>query len=517
MPEASTQPREGASTTEEIITLCRRRGFVFQSSEIYGGLNGFFDYGPLGTELRRNIKDAWWQDMVHRRDDIVGVDCSILMHPRVWEASGHVEGFSDPLVDCRESKMRYRADQLFFAAVTVDGRTLGYVSVLEDGNMQPEAEEKAGELKRKEAAQGTLGPVELRPYTEATPDEQPLVPSPATGKPGSLTPPRNFNLMFETHVGALRDASSVSYLRPETAQGIFAEFRNIVDTGRVKVPFGIAQVGRSFRNEITPRNFIFRSREFEQMEMEYFIPPDEDLWPRIHREWIDWCHQWLVSIGLRPELLEEDVHPEDKLAHYSRACTDLTFRYPFGTQELWGIAARGDFDLRRHQEFSGKSMEYFDEDRKAKYIPHVIEPAVGVDRIFLAVLCSAYAIDEIGGETRTVLRLHPRLAPYKAAVLPLVKNKPPLVERARALYHRLREEVPVFFDQSGAIGRRYRRQDEIGTPYCLTVDFETVEADGSVTLRDRDTCEQERVTEDEAVERVVAAARRRSPLPSPAA
>ncbi len=484
---------------DELIALCRRRGFVFQSSEIYGGINGFFDYGPLGTELRRNIKDAWWQDMVHRREDIVGVDCSIIMHPKVWQASGHVEGFSDPMVDCRESKMRYRADQLFFAPVEVDGETIGYVSVLEDAGMADEARAMAENLKRKAARQGELAEPQLRPYTEADPSEYDRIPSPATGKPGTLTAPRDFNLMFETNVGAIRNDSSRAYLRPETAQGIFAEFKNVVDTSRVKVPFGIAQIGRSFRNEITPRNFIFRSREFEQMEMEYFISPDEEEWPRLHREWIDWCRRWLLSIGLDADRIGEDIHPQDKLAHYSRACTDLTFRFPFGVQEIWGIAARGNFDLTRHQKFSGKSMEYFDEARKQKYVPHVIEPAVGVDRIFLAVLCSAYAVDEIGGETRTVLRFHPRMAPVKAAVLPLVKNKPDLVARARSLYERLQRRFPVFYDASGAIGRRYRRQDEIGTPFCLTVDFDTLEKDGTVTVRDRDTCEQKRVSEDEAV------------------
>jgi len=491
---------------EDIIALCRRRGFVFQSSEIYGGINGFFDYGPMGVELRNNIKSAWWQDMVQRREDVVGVDCSIIMHPKVWEASGHVEGFSDPMVDCKESKMRYRADQLFFSKVLVNGKVVGYVSLLEDADMQAKGDELAATLKRKNAVQGELEPVSLRPYIEAEPDEYALIPSPATGKPGSLTPPRDFNLMFETHVGAVRDGSSVAYLRPETAQGIFAEFRNVVDTSRVKIPFGIAQTGRSFRNEITPRNFIFRSREFEQMEMEYFIAPDED-WQKVHRYWIDWCNEWLQSIGLQKDLLAEDIHPENKLAHYSRACTDITFSYPFGVQELWGIAARGDFDLTQHQKHSGKSMEIFDEGRKTKYIPHVIEPAVGVDRIFLAVLCSAYAEDEIGGEKRTLLKFHPRLAPVKVAVLPLVKNKPELVDRARKLYDKLQRRYPCFYDASGAIGRRYRRQDEIGTPFCLTVDFDTIEKDGTITLRNRDTCEQIRVTEEEAIARIEAAVR----------
>lgn len=488
---------------ETLIALCKRRGFIFQSSEIYGGYNGFFDYGPLGVELKKNIKDAWWKDMVHRRDDIVGLDSTIIMHPKIWKASGHVDGFSDPMVDCKVSKLRYRADQLFWAPVVVAGETIGYVSVLEDEGMQAAAEEMALKLKRKLAKQGELEPIVLKDYTQATPDLYPLIPSPATGEPGSLTPPRDFNLMFETHVGALRDASAIAYLRPETAQGIFANYRNIVDTGRVKVPFGIAQIGKAFRNEITPRNFIFRSREFEQMEIEYFIAPDAD-WKALHREWIDCRKAWFESIGIPRSMLHEDVHPQDKLAHYAKACTDIAFRFPHGIQELEGIAVRGNFDLSQHQEHSGKSMEYFDETTKARYIPHVIEPSVGVDRTFLAVLTAAYREDEVPNdkgepEKRVVLSLHPKIAPYKAAVFPLVKNKPEIMERAQKIYRRLKHRWPVFWDASGAIGRRYRRQDEIGTPYGITIDFETIEKDGTVTVRDRDTTQQVRMSEDELV------------------
>jgi glycyl-tRNA synthetase len=334
--------------------------------------------------------------------------------------------------------------------------------------------------------------------TEAKPDEIEKIPSPATGKPGSLTPPRDFNLMFQTHVGAMRDESAVAYLRPETAQGMFFNFKNVADTTRVKLPFGIAQIGRSFRNEITPRNFIFRSREFEQMEMEYFIHPEAD-WQKEHRAWIDWCKNWLISIGLPASQLSEYDHPKAKLAFYSRGTTDIMFNYPFGVQELWGIAARGDYDLQQHIKFSGKTMEYFDETSKQKIVPHVIEPAVGVDRIFLAVMCSAYYEDVVEGEKRTVLRLHPRLAPYKVAIFPLVKNKPELLARAEALHRRLKRRWNVFWDVSGAIGRRYRRMDEIGTPFCVTVDFETIEKDGTVTLRDRDTTKQVRLSEDELV------------------
>ena len=492
---------ESGLTMDVLVSLCKRRGIIFPSSEIYGGLNGFYDYGPLGVELRRNVKGAWWRDMVQRRDDIVGIETSIIMHPKVWEASGHIDGFSDPMVDCRESKNRYRADQLFFSEVRVDGEVIGHVSVLEDedADLEALATERAANLKRKLGRQGQLEPLSLRSFSDARPEEYALVPSPATGKPGSLTPPRDFNLMFQTHVGALGAAASLAYLRPETAQGIFANFKNVVNTWRVKVPFGIAQIGKSFRNEITPRNFIFRTREFEQMEMEYFIPPDEDLWPRLHRQWIDIRKRWFVDLGIPGDLLGEDQHPPEKLSHYSRATTDITFRYPFGVHELEGVAARGNYDLAQHQEHSGQSLEYFDEVRRERYLPHVIEPALGVDRAVLAILTAAYAEDEIDGEERVVLRFHPRIAPVKAAVFPLLRNKPALVERAGSLYHRLQRRWNVFYDASGAIGRRYRRQDEIGTPFGITIDFQTLEGDGTVTLRDRDTTEQVRLSEDDVV------------------
>ena len=479
---------------DAIVALCKRRGFIFQSSEIYGGYNGFFDFGPLGVELKKNIKDAWWKDMVHRRPDIEGLDSSIIMSPKIWVASGHVGGFSDPMVDCKVSKMRYRADQLFFAPVRVNDETIGYISIMEDGSMQADAEAAAEKMKRKGGHQGELGPIELKDYTEADPSEYELIPSPATGEPGSLTPPREFNLMFETKVGALSDSSETAYLRPETAQGIFSNYRNIVDTGRVKIPFGIAQIGKAFRNEITPKNFIFRSREFEQMEIEYFISPEAD-WETIHQDWITHCHKWLLSIGLPEEMLGRDVH--EKLAHYARACTDITFEFPFGKQELWGIAARSNFDLTQHAEHSGKTMEIFDEATKTKYIPHVIEPSLGVDRLLLALLTAAYTEDEVGGEKRSLMKFHPRIAPYKVAVLPLLKNKPELVERAKVIYDKLQLRYNTFWDASGAIGRRYRRMDEIGTPWCVTIDFDTIEKDGTVTLRDRDTTEQKRVTEEE--------------------
>jgi len=486
---------------EAIVSLAKRRGFVFPSSEIYGGLNGFFDYGPLGVELKKNIRDAWWRDMVQRRDDIVGIETSIIMHPKVWQASGHVEGFTDPLVDCKVSKQRYRADQLFFSPVVIDGQTIAYVSVLESERTTEQLQDAAELLKRKKGLQGQLLPVQPRDMTEAKPEEIALIPSPATGLPGSLMPPRAFNMMFETNVGAMRDASSVSYLRPETAQGMFVDFKNVVDTGRVKLPFGIAQIGKSFRNEITPRNFIFRSREFEQMEMEYFIHEDAD-WSTCHQEWIEWCRQWLISVGVPESHLSLYSHPKEKLAFYSKGTVDIMFRYPFGVQELWGIAARGNYDLGQHAKASGKPQEIFDEATKKKFVPHVIEPAVGVDRIFLAVLCAAYAEEEVTDEKgavekRTVLRLSPRIAPVKVAVLPLLKNKEALVGRARELYRKLQRRYAAFYDEAGAIGRRYRRQDEIGTPWCVTIDFDTIEKDGSFTLRERDSMQQRRIQEAE--------------------
>ncbi|WP_269525642.1 glycine--tRNA ligase [Coraliomargarita parva] len=501
----TAQAASSENLMEELVGLCKRRGFIFPSSEIYGGYNGFFDYGPLGVELRNNIKNAWWRDMVHRRDDIVGLDSSIIMHPRIWKASGHVDGFSDPMVDCKESKLRYRADQLFVAPVVLDGNASGYVAFMEDADeaaIIKQAKKLRDSLGNKQAQLDESKLLEERTeFTEVDEAVRLQTLGPDASKVGSLTAPREFKLMFETKVGPLADDSATAYLRPETAQGIFANYKNIVDTGRVKIPFGIAQIGKAFRNEITPRNFIFRSREFEQMEIEYFIAPEAD-WKALHREWLDTCTNWLVSIGLPRESITEDIHPQEKLAFYSQATTDLMFHFPHGEQELWGVACRSDYDLKQHQEHSGKNMEIFDEASKSKFVPHVIEPSLGVDRTLLAVLTAAYCEDEVPNdkgqaEKRTLLKFSPRVAPYKAAVFPLLKNKPELVERAQAIYKRLQRRWNVFYDAAGAIGRRYRRQDEIGTPFGITIDFDTIEKDGTVTLRDRDTCEQRRVSEDE--------------------
>lgn len=501
-------PASNEALMEDIVGLCKRRGFIFASSEIYGGYNGFYDYGPLGVELRNNIKQAWWRDFVQRRDDIEGLDSSIIMHPKIWKASGHVDGFSDPMVDCKESKRRYRADQLFIAPVFLDGERCGYVAFVEGADFDAivkRAKKLRDNLERKQAILDERGlESDHTEFTEASEVERAETLGPDATKVGTLTAPREFKLMFETKVGPLADDSAVAYLRPETAQGIFANYKNVVDTGRVKIPFGIAQIGKAFRNEITPRNFIFRSREFEQMEIEYFIAPDAD-WKALHRDWLDACIHWLVSIGLPRDSITEDIHPAEKLAFYSQGTTDLMFQFPHGEQELWGVACRGDYDLKQHQTHSGRSMEIFDEASKTKYVPHVIEPSLGVDRTLLAVLTAAYTVDEIPNdkgqvEKRTVMRFSPRVAPVKAAVFPLLKNKPELVEVAEKLYRKLQRRWNVFYDASGAIGRRYRRQDEIGTPFGITIDFDTIEKDGLYTLRDRDTCEQRRVSEAELFE-----------------
>ena len=505
---------------DKLVSLAKRRGFIFPSSEIYGGLNGCWDYGPLGVELKRNVKDAWWEDMVSRHDntmpaegapaafDMVGLDCSILMNPRVWEASGHVGGFADPMVDCRETKNRFRADQLgVFGVVDGGGGVMDaepLFAVPGEAGAATEAELAAAHGKRFRrvvrnrrgyrvvAVPGALEDEGLRARTYA----------PGATEPGTLTPPRTFNLMFETHVGAMRDASSVAYLRPETAQGIFVNFKAVCDTSRVRVPFGIGQIGKAFRNEINPRNFTFRSREFEQMEIEFFCAAEQaGAW---YRYWRDRRFQWYVDLGLDRAKLTLREHEADELAHYAAACADVEYEFPFGASELEGVANRTDFDLGRHTDASGKDLRYFDvqqpDPEKRRFLPHVIEPSAGADRATLAFLCDAYDEDEVGGDTRTVLRLHPRLAPIKAAVFPLIR-KAGMPERALALYRALRGRLNAVYDEKGAIGRRYRRQDEAGTPFCVTVDGTTLE-DGTVTVRERDSCEQARIAGPEVVNHI---------------
>ncbi len=413
-----------------IVSLAKRRGFIFPASEIYGGVGSTWDYGPLGVELKRNVKESWWNSMVHSRDDIVGLDSAIIQNPKVWEASGHIDGFSDPLVECKNCHQRFRADH-------VD--------------------------------------------TEQCP---------SCGVKGQFTPPRQFNLMFKTFLGPVEEDSSVAYLRPETAQGIFTNFENVRVSTRKKLPFGIAQIGKSFRNEITPGNFIFRTREFEQMEMEYFVNPDHGF--ESLEYWKNQRLAWYIDLGMVPERLRLREHEKDELAHYAKSVFDIEYLFPMGWSELEGIAYRGDFDLKQHQEHSGKKLEYFDNETDSRFIPHVIEPASGVDRSVLAFLVDAYTEEEVNDQKRVFLKLDSRLSPFKVAVLPLSKNSD-LIGKAKAVYDLIKADRLTDFDDTQSIGKRYRRQDEIGTPVCVTIDFDTVEKDDSVTLRDRDTMEQVRV------------------------
>ncbi len=435
-----------ADTTlmDKLVSLCKRRGFVFQSSEIYGGLGSVWDYGPLGVALKKNVKDRWWNAMVQAREDIEGLDAAILMHPKVWEASGHVAGFTDPLVDCRQCKNRFRAD---------DPRIKG---------------------------------------TPGQPDAQ----CPVCGTRGSLTEARLFNLMFKTFMGPVEESAAVVYLRPETAQGIYVNYLNVLQSSRQRIPFGIAQIGKAFRNEITPGNFIFRTREFEQMEMQFFVQPGTDAeW---FERWREWRMEWHRSLGLDPSKLQWHQHAGSELAHYAKAAFDIQYQFPFGWQEIEGIHNRGDFDLGRHQEYSGKKLEYFDQAQNQRYLPYIVETSAGADRVALTLLVDAYREEQVEGETRVVLGLQPSLAPIKAGVFPLVK-KDGMPEVATTLYHDLRRQFACFYDESGAIGRRYRRMDEAGTPFGITVDGDTLSG-GTVTVRQRDTMQQERVGMDRVAE-----------------
>jgi glycyl-tRNA synthetase len=425
-----------ADLFEQVVNLCKRRGYVFPSAEIYGGFRSAYDYGPLGVLMLRNVTDAWWRSMVQLRDDVVGLDASILSPPAVWEASGHLQNFTDPLVDCKQCKERHRLDKL------------------DDPNVCP-----------------------------------------SCGGTGTFTEARQFNLMFKTYAGPVEGAGAEVYLRPETAQGQFLNFKNIVETSRKKPPFGIAQVGKSFRNEITPGNFVFRTREFVQMELEYFVPPDDS--PRWYEYWCEQRRQWYVDLGIPEDKLRLRAHDADELSHYSSGTSDVEFLFPWGWDELEGIANRGDYDLTQHAKHSGEKLEYYDQATNERYVPHVIEPAAGATRTMMAFLMAAYSEDEIEGEARTVLRLHHRLAPYKVAVLPLSK-KETLTPLAREVLGTLQPHFMCDYDETQSIGRRYRRQDEVGTPFCVTVDFDSLD-DRAVTIRDRDTLEQVRVPIDSLV------------------
>ena len=573
------------SSLDAIVSLCKRRGFIFQSSEIYGGFAGFWDCGPLGCELKRNIKESWWRSTVRNREDVEGLDATIIMHPDIWKASGHLDTFSDPMSMCKGNcRKLIRADQLWdifddsaiCAALTPMVGDAGKIATWVKGKgksiapglytvQHPEYLEKIFETLK------TVDDVRSLFRLLATPEgEEPVLPCPTCG--GIMTDPRPFNLMFKTIVGPVDDPTNVAYLRPETAQAIFTQFSNVMVSSRQMPPFGIGQMGKSFRNEVTPRNYTFRSREFEQMELEFFIKPDEAIellcghvakltpetdlsepqadwgWECWHKYWVEQRKAWLVKNGLPKDSFVEYWQKPDELAHYARACVDIEYAFPFGVQELEGIAARSDFDLTRHQICSGKSMEVFDEPLKlvvkkmsdedkatfrakvvaewesrgkkaedanifldrlmeGKYIPHVIEPSSGVDRMALAMLCNAYEEQELTDDkgrkdVRTVMHFAPAIAPVKVAVFPLVKNRPELYNLARDIFKKLRNRFNCYWDESGAIGRRYRRQDEIGTPFCVTVDFDTLEKDGTVTVRDRDTMQQERMTVEALIAKV---------------
>lgn len=445
---------------DKIVALCKSRGFIFPGSEIYGGLANTWDYGPLGVELKNNVKKAWWKKFIQENPYNVGMDASILMNPKTWMASGHVSSFNDPLVDCKECKSRFRADQM----VEDFMKKNGYENPQVDGWDNAELEEFIMENK---------------------------IPCPDCGK-HNFTGVRQFNLMYKTYQGVTEDSQSEIYLRPETAQGIFVNFKNVLRSSRKKIPFGIGQIGKSFRNEITPGNFIFRTREFEQMELEFFCKPGED--EKWFDYWREFCKNWLLSLGIKEENLRMRDHSPEELSHYSKATTDFEFLFPFGWGELWGIANRTDYDLKQHAEHSGENFIYHDPITNERYIPYCIEPSLGVDRMVLAFLCNGYEEEELeSGETRVVLRLHPALAPFKAAVLPLTKK---LREPAEEIYNKLSKKFMVDYDETGSIGKRYRRQDEIGTPFCITIDFDTLE-DNTVTIRDRDSMEQIRLPIDE--------------------
>jgi glycyl-tRNA synthetase len=522
MPMA-TKPKTDSARMEKIVSLCKRRGFIFQSSEIYGGLNGLWDYGPLGVELKRNVKNYWWRVIVHEREDVVGMDGSILMNRAVWKASGHEDTFADMMRECRFTHKRVRADQVEPQSGTVmqftgwwhspECNLTGTFRVLMSPDEHIESFRKR--VRRLVAENSSPDIFPKRESRTARPlkaediellGEQKLGAvkdsfdfHPETG--AELTEPRSFNLMFKTYVGATEDESSITYLRPETAQAIFVQFKNVLEVSRKKLPFGIAQIGKAFRNEINPRNFTFRSREFEQMELEYFCRPEQGM--ELLEYWKEERLKFYENIGIPRSKLHVKTVSDEERAFYSKGTYDIEYDFPFGLQELEGVAYRTDYDLIQHQTASGKSLEYFDEETKQKFVPHVVEPSAGVDRTVLALICEAYAEDQAPDErgkmeTRTVLRFHPRVAPIKCAVFPLLKNKEQLVAKAKEIVGLLRPHMYVFYDEGGAIGRRYRRQDEIGTPFGVTVDFETLGEKGAdlrdtVTLRDRDSMKQERV------------------------
>ncbi|MBP05288.1 MAG: glycine--tRNA ligase [Chloroflexi bacterium] len=464
---------------DKLVSLAKRRGIIFPSSEIYGGLASVWDYGPVGVEIKRNVKNLWWKSFVTERDDIFGLDASILMHPNVWKASGHLDSFSDPLVECSETGKRYREDHIFILEVQTKKENK-IISI--EANDEDEAKNKVKDKI-----------LSITPLNESKSSNNP------SPDGGTLSEPRNFNLMFKTFIGPVEDSSATVYLRPETAQAMFVNFLNVLNSSRKKIPFGIAQQGKSFRNEITPGNFTFRTREFEQMEMEFFCSPEEDeSW---HDYWINFSLDWFKKYGLRDENLMIRKHDKDELPHYSKASSDIEYLFPWSWGELETISNRTDYDLKAHSELSGKDLSYFDQENNNRYTPFVIEPAMGADRSVLAFLCDAYCEEETEKETRTLLKLHPDIAPIKIAVLPLSRNEK-LTEYSRNIFDKLNSIYETQYDDTQSIGRRYRRQDEIGTPLCVTVDFESVEEDNSVTIRHRDTMKQIRVNSDNLIEAI---------------
>tara|TARA_E500000331_G_scaffold72573_1_gene67436 strand:- start:83 stop:1531 length:1449 start_codon:yes stop_codon:yes gene_type:complete len=462
---------------EKLVSLAKRRGIIFPSSEIYGGLSSVWDYGPIGVEIKRNVKNLWWKSFVSERDDIFGIDASILMHPDVWKASGHLESFSDPLVECSLTGKRYREDHIFILEIETKKENKIIAIEASDKN---EAEKLVKEKI-----------ISIIPLIESESKENP------SPDGGTLSDPRNFNLMFKTFIGPVEDSSSTVYLRPETAQAMFVNFLNVLNSSRKKIPFGIAQQGKSFRNEITPGNFTFRTREFEQMEMEFFCSPDDD--EKWHDYWIQFSLDWFKKYGIREENLMIRKHESEELPHYSKASSDIDYLFPWSWGELETISNRTDYDLKAHSELSGKDLSYFDQENNKRFTPYVIEPAMGADRSVLAFLCDAYCEEETEKETRTLLKLHPEIAPIKIAVLPLSRNEK-LSKYSRNIFDRLNSLYTTQYDDTQSIGRRYRRQDEVGTPLCVTIDFESVEEDDSVTIRNRDTMEQIRVSSDKLLE-----------------
>lgn len=467
---------------DSIVSLAKARGFIFQSSEIYGGLSAVYDYGPLGVELKRNIRDAWWKEMTRRHDNIVGIDAAIFMHPKVWEASGHVGGFNDPMIDDKQSKKRYRADMLieqYILKLEKDGKT-----------------EKAQQLQQLLDTAGSRKSLTQDLYDIIMENE---IRAPESGA-FDWTEVRQFNLMFKTAFGATASEDDIVYLRPETAQGIFVNYKNVLDTSRVQIPFGIAQTGKAFRNEVVARQFVFRMREFEQMEMQYFVKPGTD--EEEYEKWLNKRLDWHKKMGIREENLRTAPHPEDKLAHYARSAADIQYKFPIGWQEVEGIHNRTDFDLSQHQKYSGKKLDFYDQKNQERFVPYVIETSVGLDRLMLMVLCDAYQEEEVEGDTRVVLKMNPSLAPVQVGVFPLIK-KPELQDLAHKIEADLREDFAVQYDESGSIGKRYRRLDEAGTPFCITVDFDGLE-DNTVTIRYRDDMSQERISVDKVAEVVKA-------------